>query len=82
MFVSVLIPSLQKLPRFENSRNVEIRPKSIAGRMDDFFESFDKHAGFPVMVEPVTGFLTSSIVPNDVGRTEFGETDAGSGGEH
>jgi len=50
--------------------------------MDDFFEAFDKGARFPVMVEPVTGFLTSSIVPNDVGRTEFGETDAGSGGEH
>ena len=54
----------------------------FAGRMDDFFEAFDKGARFPVMVEPVTGFLTSSIVPNDVGRTEFGETDAGSGGEH
>jgi hypothetical protein len=48
----------------------------FAGRMDDFFE------GFPVMVEPVTGFLTSSIYLTMVGRTQFGATDAGSGGEH
>jgi hypothetical protein len=34
---------------------------------DDFFGSLDERAGFPVMFQPVTKFLASSIVSHDIG---------------
>jgi len=68
------LSSLWTLPRFENSRNVEMTTLAEFARgAYDLFERPQQRARLSMVLQPVANLFPGRIVPNDIGGPQLGE---------